>query len=270
MRRFDCSPVHLLDQPRQQSPGKPTYYFHVTPPGGEGSINSPKSGISLLFWPAGHTQPWGQPDEFEYHTLHEEIFFLSGAMHFGDYYTIKALGYLNHPPFWKHATNFYVDKDAGLLTMLSRGGEQPVVQLEKIPPDWNGQASFAPPTRSIGTRSLQFDDIAWTPLFARAGEPTGLLAKRISEDRDDGWTTWLMQAPRGWRDGAPRSAASGGDEIYVIEGDLTLPSGASLRKSGYVCDAHQLIGGAMGSTNGALFIRWTKGADTLWRVSPQV
>ena len=248
----------------------PTWSYTVTPPGGEGSIKSPKSAISLLFWPAGWTQPWGKPDELEYHTLHEEIFFLSGTMHFDKWYSIRALGYLNHPPFWKHVTNFYVDKDDGLLTMLYRGGQQPIVQLEKIPVNWNGEPYFAPATRSIGTRNLQLDDMSWAPLTTRAGAETGLLSKRIAEDRDDGWTTWLMKAPPGWKARTPMQKAQGGDEIYVIDGDLDLGNGAKLHKSGYVCNTREIAEGAMASTGGVLFVRWTKGADVLWRVAPQV
>ena len=271
MRRYDCAPVMLLEQKREMAKnGGPTWHYTVTPTGGEGSIKTPQSYVSLMFWPAGWTQPWGKPDQFEYHTLHEEIFFLSGTMNFGGYYSIKALGYCNHPPFWLHATNFYVEKNDGLLTMLYRGGQQPIVQLQNIPKDWDGRPYFAPATRSIGTRNLQLDDLAWASLKTRENVDTGLLYKRVAEDRDDGWTTWLMKAPPRWT--APKGVrqAPGGDEIYVIEGDLALKGGGLLRKSGYVCNTSEIIEGTMASVSGALFVRWTKGADALWNVAPQV
>ncbi len=274
MRRYDQAPIHVLDQPKKMAQRGPTWSYTVTPQGGEGSMKTPQSYISLMMWPAGWTQPWGAPHELEYHTLHEEIFFLTGTMDFGGYYSIKALGYLNHPPFWNHATNFFATKDNGMVTMLYRGGNQPIVQFEPIPENWDGRPGFAPPTRSIGTRNLQVDDVPWFNLMTKAGADTGLKAKRIAEDRDDGWTTWVMQAPKGWKAKGPPVAAKGGDEIYVIEGDLAW-GGANvglLRASGYVCDSTTIKdgAGALSSKDGALFVRWTRGAEALWQVAPQV
>ncbi len=274
MHRYESPPVHLLALERKLSPKGPTWSYPYTPPGGEGDMKNAKSGISLLFWPAGWTQPWGKPNQFEYHTLHEEIFFLSGTMNFGNVYKIAAPGYLNHPPFWKHVTNFFVEKDNGMVTMLMRSGTQPVVQLENFPQDWDGQCGFAPASRSIGTRNLQLDDLPWLPLRSRGGGETGLEAKRLGEDRDDGWTTWLMRVPAGWQTRGPAVTRPGGDELYVVEGDLVLgpPTRTALRKSGYVCRA-STIGdgdGYLSSVGGATFVRWTRGAEGIWHVPPQV
>ncbi len=274
MRRYDQSPIHLLDQPKRLSDRGPTWSHNVTPKGGEGGMKAPKSGISLLMWPAGWTQPWGQSGQFEYHTLHEEIFFLTGTMNFDNHYTVKALGYINHPPFWKHCTNFFVEKNDGMVTMLMRSGHQPVVQLNPIPDGWDGRPTFAPATRSIGTRNLQLDDLDYVPLRTQAGEDTGVRAKRVAEDRDDGWTTWVMVVPPGWSAKTAPVTAKGGDEIYLIQGDLTLggDAAATLKESGYVCDSAQIREGkgTMSSKGGALFVRWTKGAEGVWRVAPQV
>ena len=118
MQRYDCAPVHLLETEKRLSTRGPTHSYGVTPPGGKGDTYNATSGISLLFWPPGWTQPHGKPDEFEYHTLHEEIFFLSGTMHFDKWYSVKSPGYINHPPMWKHPTNFASILDGTSNTLM--------------------------------------------------------------------------------------------------------------------------------------------------------
>src|SRR6476659_8777988 len=56
----------------------------------------------ILLWPGGITNSAAHPADFEYHTPQEEIFFLGGAVDFGDFYRAEAPSYLNHPPYWLH------------------------------------------------------------------------------------------------------------------------------------------------------------------------
>jgi hypothetical protein len=268
MFRYDAVPVIMNTLEKKKSKRGPSTYWGVIPPGGEGSMTTPKAGIGTLFWPNGCNEAWGKSGQFEYHTLHEEIFVLAGALNFDNQYKISALGYMNHPPFWLHPTNFSAEGD---LTMLMRDCHAPIVQFEDIPDNWNRVEYFASgsPTRCHGVTKLQLDDLPWIDLHTATGLPTGLKAKRIWDDLDDGWITWLMRAPPNWASPGPLNRVSGGDEIYVIDGDLTLgrPERPVLGASGYVCDAHQLAdgAGALSSRAGATFIRWTRGAQPIWR-----
>jgi hypothetical protein len=272
MIRFDSPPVHLLDLEKKTGQNGKTAYFSYLPPGAEGTMRSPRAGITLLRWSDRATAPWGKPSQFEYHTLHEEIFVLTGALNFNNLYSVNAPGYQNHPPFWVHPTNFWA---VGDLTMLMRGDTDPIVQFQDIPQSWNGVEGFAAakPTRCTGVSKLQMDDIPWAAIMGRGGDATGLMAKRLWDDRDDGWTTWMMKVKPGWRSSGPAvSVSGGGDEIYVVEGDLSVgwAANAALRPSGYLCAAHAFTdgAGAMSSIGGATFVRWTRGAEHAWKVEP--
>src|SRR5262249_30720168 len=100
------------------------------------------------------------------------------------------------------------------------------------------------------------------------GTNAGYEAKSVYFDDDDGWLTWLMRVPAGWSGQGPVRRLPGADEMYVVDGDLTLDRGdgpLQLTAGSYFCDPDQLVDGGSSerSDKGCLAIRWTRGANHL-------
>lgn len=229
------------------------------------TMTEPAGGLSILYWPDGFGVPWGSPQQLEYHILHEEIFVLTGSIRFDGWYRVDARGYLNHPPFWVHPTNFWAE---GELTMLMRTHTDPVVQFEQIPAGWDGTEFLATgkPSASRGVSALQLSDLKWSEVSDRSGRPTGLSARWIWDDDDDRWTSWLMTVPAGWTADASTMASSGGDEFFVLDGALQVsgPEPVRLDAYGYACQNDGPLfpdASAWTAPTGATFIRWTRGAE---------
>jgi hypothetical protein len=237
------------------------------------SMKIPNSYVTYIQWDPGHSQPHGGPTQLEYHTLHEEIFILQGSIHFGVWYSMTAPAYMNHPPFWVHPTDFRAGEDG--LVMLMRLTADPIVQFEEIADGWEGVEYYATgkPTRCKGVTKLQLDDLPWQSVRRIDGSDTDIDGKYVWFDDDDGWLTWLMRVPAGWSGAGEMRSVPGSDEMYVLEGDLTLDRGGGpMRLTGgsYYCDPDTFVdaGSAERSENGCTLIRWTRGADHLVLPAP--
>lgn len=261
MQRCASKPVNLADVDPRIAPTGGYRYWTLAHNESELSMTVGRRGISIVRWEDGFSNPHGTARQLEYHPLHEEIFVLEGAIRFGDAYSVTAPGYKNHPPFWLHPT---VQTAVGQLTLLVRTSIDPAVMFAELPDAWDAIEGFAPgtPTRCEGVTRLQLDALAWRPVERVDGEPAGFEAKRIYDDADDGWVTWLMRVPAGWRGTGPRREFRGGDELYVLEGDLTLDAGR-LDAETYFCDPDRWVDGgeAESSDAGCLAIRWSRGHD---------
>ena len=270
MKRINRAPVQAQDIPPQISSRAGFEYRTLASNAATADMRTPRCTTTLMTWPDGMTAPWGSARELEYHTLHEEIFVLAGALCFDHWYRLDAPAYCNHPPFWVHPTNFWAE---GELVMLMRASLDPIVQLEAVPPEYVGEDFYAPgkPTyATYGVSHLQLDDLPWRPVLRRDGEATGIMGKRIWADADDHWVTWLMRVPSGWALSAADLRWAGGDEVFVLEGSIQIlhqGSAARLERHGFMAETSEFTASAgWSSESGCLFIRWMKNADAAWCV----
>ena len=90
-------------------------------------------------------------------------------------------------------------------------------------------------------------------------------AKTIYHNVETGWTTWLMRAPAGWSGTGDVKKADEGDEMFLLDGDITIVTDDPVRLTGrsYYCNLDGYVdGGAKeGSDEGCLAILWTLNAD---------
>ncbi|MCC6791887.1 MAG: hypothetical protein IT336_09385 [Thermomicrobiales bacterium] len=253
MRRVAVPPTPLEAIPEERTPHGTLRRAIVDVPDGPRTL--------LLTFPAGMRHRYADQG-FEYHTAHEEIFLLDGYLKFGDWYDWRPLGYINHPPFWVHPADQKTDVGA---TMLVKYDGVMDFGFEPIPDGWDGQeyVAAAATHRSPvpGVSNATVNDIPWEPVFLPGDRAMGFDAKRLSDDPESGWTTWLMRAPAGWRTEGGRVRV-GGEEIFLLEGDLTIDGVGSLEGRGYYCDPERTITGKS-SEQGCLAIRWTQGGDYL-------
>jgi hypothetical protein len=260
MKRLHTAPINLADLPDLVSPRGYLFKRVVQGETAEG-LKGSRVSMTVISWPDGYCVPHGEAHQFEIHNLAEEIFVLKGGIAFDHWYAMDALAYMNHPPYWVHPT---VQRAVGDLVMLLKTSYDATVEFMDIPENWDGVEFFAPPTRSEGVTKLQLDDLPWQAVLGPDGSPSGMDAKQIWVDRDDGWVTWLMRVPPGWQGSGPRRELPGGDELFVLEGDFTVAyDGAQrLTANGYFCEPDRFVdGGAIErSDQGCLAIRWTKGA----------
>ena len=265
MKRVDQAPVAWESLPEQVDARVGFRYRTLAAGPGAGDLRAHRSVTSLLQWSDGMGRPWGRADELEMHPLHEEIFVLTGTLLFDDWYRLDAPVYLNHPPFWAHPTNFRAE---GELTMLVRDHFDPVVQLTPIPTDYRGQDFFVPgrPTRArAGVQRLELDELPLSRIHDASGRDTGIAVRRVWEDLDDDWVTWLMDVPAGWSLPGPGVSLPGGDELFIVVGDLSfdyrgVPS--RLTRYGFAADCTSFpLGRNWRSEGGCRFVRWTRGAD---------
>lgn len=198
---------------------------------------------------------------FEYHTCHEEGFILDGSVDFGGWYPWQALAYLNHPSTWVHPSDQCAPDGAMLIMKLS--GPLDFAYVD-IPEEWDRREYPFDPQRAgphRGTSSQPVDTAAGGGMDA-----SGRRWQRMWVDVVGGWTTWVLQLGAGWRGRGDGWAADGGDEIFVVSGDLrTRIDGqlVHLRQGDYVCapDRFEDGGASEGSDEGCVAIRWTRGID---------
>jgi hypothetical protein len=202
------------------------------------------------------------PGRFEHHRIHEEGAILDGRYDFGGWYDFDAMSYLNHPPTWVHPADQCVPQGARLIMKLSG----PLAfDYHDIPSDWDGtefplDPAAAAPYRGVTATSLQ----------AGSGETRsdGSRWQRLWHDPLHGWTTWFVTIPAGWRGSGSGRERPGGDEVFVIGGDVALVVGDEVQPlvaGDYVCDPDVLRYGGMAesSRDGALLLRWTRNAEPL-------
>lgn len=215
----------------------------------------------ILLWPGGIVNSTDHPADFEYHTPQEEIFFLGGAVSFGDFYRADSPAYLNHPPYWLHPAEqrFSPDADAKMLVRLSKPIDTFYVP---IPPGWDGREYFdggraGPPAVSV----LPLGELTYGPVL-HYGAPTGEEAGVVWRNDAENITTWLWRVPAGWRSTNRSWLVTGAsDEVYVLEGDLVAIHDnrrVNLAAGSYYCYPDTLYGGGTASSEtGLLAVRWS-------------
>lgn len=228
-----------------------------------------KGATFLLYLPAGY----GRPEEararqthplgrFETHSCHEEIFNLGGQYHFGPWYEFPDLGYLNHPPHWVHPAD--QSTNTGVLLLIKNS--IPVdFEFCPIPDKWDGVEGYMDPisgqiSGKDGVKMLDTKSVPWQPLHTQEGLELGLEAKQLWHDRESNWRTWILRGPSGWTSPIEaRESADGGDEMFLLDGDLEHPSYGKLSAPSYYCDPTRILFGGESTKNGFQAIRWTRG-----------
>ncbi|GIW05686.1 MAG: hypothetical protein KatS3mg060_0491 [Dehalococcoidia bacterium] len=253
MRRIAVPPTPLDAFPEERTPHGTLRRAIVDEPAGPKTL--------ILTYPAGTRSRFADRG-FEYHSAHEEIFLLDGVIQFGEWYDWKAFGYINHPPYWVHPADQKTDVGATMLAKIDGAVD---FGFEPIPPDWDGREYIVEGTpvksRARGVSNATLNDIPWEPVFLPGGRDMGFEAKHLNDDPESGWVTWLMRAPAGWRTEGGR-IREGGEEIFLLEGDLTIEGVGRLEGRGYYCDPEKTITGKS-TERGCLAIRWTQGGDYL-------
>lgn len=202
------------------------------------------------------------PGRFEHHSVHEEGVVLDGHYDFGGWYYANAMSYLNHPPTWVHPADQCVPQGARLIMKLSG----PLTfDYADIPADWDGTEFPLDPAAAAPHRG-----VTATSLRAGAGGPRkdGSWWQRLWHDPLHGWTTWFVTIPAAWRGSGPGTEEMGGDEVFVINGDVSLVVGDTVQPlavGDYVCDPDVFRQGGTAETSreGALLLRWTRSATAL-------
>ena len=207
------------------------------------------------------------PGRFERHLCREEIFVLDGTIEFGDWYRLPMLGYCNHPPNWVHPADIR-SRDAVTLLIKTSGALD--FAFWDIPEEWDRREFIVHPDGTTGEDSLAVtaklvNTMPWLPALGPDGEPTGFSVKQIWADPRPDWVTWLVEYPPGWQATDLPKAVPGGDELLLLEGDLTVMWDGRLHTldgPGYYCepDRFPASGPAQRSTRGARAIRWTMNA----------
>ncbi len=99
------------------------------------------------------------------------------------------------------------------------------------------------------TGFLKHNDLQWQPLPVQ-GIAGGLQAKTLSRDKQSGAVTMLIYYPAGWRN-PQRGYHSGGEELFVLEGDLSI-GGQTLTNRCYSYLPAGFAHGPVSTVNGAL------------------
>lgn len=209
---------------------------------------------------------------FEVHSCHEELFNLQGVFHFGDWYQLPSLGYLNHPPYWVHPVD--QTTETGVTFLIKLSGDLDFFFYD-MPDTWDGHEFVHPdaPERSSsrGLSSVHVESLAWGTVLSENGAPAGFHARHLWDDEDSGWVTWVARYPSGWNGtGARRVVEGGGDEWFVLQGSIRVDDGLTLRQGDYSCDPERGVdgGAAAASDEGCVAIRWTRGLDHLRLPAP--
>lgn len=232
-------------------------------------FEDPESGFrtSVMTMGPGWSSPYAG-NGLEFHSCQEEVFNLSGILHFGRWRDFSAPGYLNHPPYWVHPSD--ESTETGLRLLVKYAGPFDI-DYTPFPENWDGTEFVARPDQADvglpGVTGVNLDDLAWEPVSYQDLTPLHYDAKTLYRNEATGWTTWLMRIPAGWRGVGMRRSTPAGDEMFVLEGDLTVsrPEKVRLTAGGYYCDPDRFIDGGSNelSENGCLAIRWTRNAHHL-------
>ena len=257
MRRMPVAPINLSDLEWSRTPKSEQLVIAEDP--------ATESRTFLMKWPGSHRQ-CDEDTELEYHTIHEEIFCVGGVIEFGSWYKMREMGYLNHPPYWVHPRQQRTDVGVEMLIKCSGPVDFGFVP---IPDGWDKSEYVASAAPSIspnaGVSCLQMDELPWQPATKRDGSATGYEAKTIYHNVETGWTPWLMRAQAGWSGTGDVKKAGEGDEMFLLDGDITIVTDDPVRLTGrsYYCNLDGYVdGGAKeGSDEGCLAIRWTLNAD---------
>ncbi|MFN8533292.1 MAG: hypothetical protein U0556_07075 [Dehalococcoidia bacterium] len=218
-----------------------------------------------------HTPPADRQGKLEYHTCHEQSFLLRGGCDFDGWYQWRSIGYMMHPPYWWHPSGYRFEGGGMTLVKL----DKPVdFILRDVPDGWDGREWIEPSAphwcRNRTVPNAWLDGAPWEPVYLEGGKSAGFDAKHVWDDVETLWTTWLMRAPAGWR-GKPGWRTDGGDELYLLSGDLTVSTDRTitLTEGGYYYDPDRIVAGGEddSSEGGFVAVRWTKGADH-WRLPP--
>lgn len=199
------------------------------------------------------------PGRFEFHAMHEEGVSLDGRYDFGGWYDFDAPCYLNHPPTWVHPADQCVPDGARLIMKLS--GPLDFAYTD-IPNDWDGAEFAIDPAAAA-----PYEGVTATRLDLEPGVgPDGLHRQRLWTDPIEGWSTWSVVIPAGWRGHGEAWDVVGGDEVFVVSGAVDLRVGDDLQQfvaGDYACDPDVLRSGgeAESSPTGAHLIRWTRGTS---------
>lgn len=221
----------------------------------------------LVRFPAGYERPQyrhpapGVPEQFEWHSCHEEIFCLEGSIRFGSWYVLPEMGYLNHPPRWVHPADQHSIE--GCLLLIKNSSPCDFV-FRDIPAQWDGVeylddgAPRAPrPDEAAGVSTVALDGIPWSPASTATGTPLGFDGRPVYQ-HPDGRTTWMARLPAGWSppSGADRGAA---ESLFVVDGSVTV-AGEPLDRHGYASgDRGQLLAPDTHTDHGATVVCWSRG-----------
>ncbi len=86
---------------------------------------------------------------------------------------------------------------------------------------------------------IDTDAGAWTPVRTAAGESTGYDSIHVWQDPEDRWSSWLMRVPAAWTGSELPHDSPGGDEVFLISGELTLDRGdgpMTMTERSHFCD----------------------------------
>jgi hypothetical protein len=263
VKRTRTAPTNLHQIPVEQNiPGRPGVTRQVL------SRDSETGATTLLqTMPAGYRPPNGESPgsrRFEMHSCHEELFALAGTFRFGTWHTLRALGYLNHPPYWVHPADQFAETSVTFLIKFSGPLD---FFFEDIPDDWDGKeyVHASAPSGAVmrGLSELQVDNLDWVPARRSDGMPLDFHIKVIWHDDFSGWSTFLQRYPSGWQGAGEPRVFEGGDEWFVLSGSLHLGDGVTLKQGDYYCEPDRRIDGGMTahSQTGATVIRWCKDLD---------
>lgn len=217
------------------------------------------SEVTWLFeFPPGYQSNWGRGHEgdLETHDSTEEILVLEGALQFGHWYQLNALGYSSHPKGFPHPAN--QRSDVGCLVLIRRDSAQINFNFIPAPAGWDpamnlGEFEEAPTGAvNVGLREVL------EKKSSKSG--TELVTHQLSSSLGRGMRLAVVSVPPGWTT-ADGALGARGTETLVLEGSVDLSStelgNVTLERYGYFfggLDSHDQL---VGSVNGALLLRWT-------------
>src|SRR5690606_30892924 len=165
-----------------------------------------------------------------------------------DYYSMSALGYLNHPPYWVHPADQHSPNG---VTLLIKNSGPVDFEYVPIPQKWNGKEFCAvergiPADDSTGISSLPVVSVPWAW--------QGTFQVRTLYEFRDGMRTELPRLPPGWR--ADSESDLQREMLFVLDGNLRVGD-KELAEWGYCSGRGSQL--AQASTEvGATVIRWRR------------
>lgn len=167
---------------------------------------------------------------------------MEGEIHFGDYYSMTAPAYLNHPPGWVHPADQHSPSG---VTLLLKNSAPVEFAYENIPADWDGVEWVT--TGSAGDAAAQ----GVTCRQLSAG-PVDEAHVDVLYEWPDGMRTEWWQVPASWR---PESSPERFEMIFVFDGSVKL--GDQILHANAYGSGRGLTAQAS-SASGATLIRWCR------------